>query len=261
MERKRYNGRQVAHRLDWSSSRVSRLINGKRGVRDVDLAAFMAVCDITGDRRNHVLDLHARTGEQSWLQEHGGRLPARLFTLDFLEVSARAMTQIDLCLVPVLLQTESYLRAALHSLPVIPESEVDARVVEGLRRQEILSGGGVFEFFIHEHALTRTGPGRQVMSDQLHHLLRMSVRPTVTIRVIPETPESLAASMPFRIMEFTDHNPVVYLEFLNSVAFLERQDTVAAYRQLVTALDKVALDQDASRDWLTTAAADVAAGD
>lgn len=96
------------------------------------------------------------------------------------------------------------------------------------------------------------------MSDQPHHLLRMAVRPHVAIRIVPDMPE-IIETQPFQILEFAEFNPVVYLEFLNSVAFLERHNTVETYRCMVATLDKVARDRHASRAWLTVAAEDIEA--
>lgn len=260
MQRKGLNARQLARELCWDPSRMSRLLTGKRGVKDVDLAAFLALCDVTGPRRDHALELSRCAWEQVWWQEYGKRLPVHLYTLDRLEADATAVVEAAIGHVPMLLQTESYLRASLRSLPIIPDDEMEARVAKGLLRQEIIDRVPAvrFEFFVHEHALTRHGPGSEVMCEQLHHLLRIALRPSVAIRVVPETPGTQVAFKPFQILEFAEFNPVVYLEFLNSIAFVERQDTLAAYRRVVEALDKAALDPNASRMWLTTAAADLA---
>ncbi|HEY0448884.1 helix-turn-helix transcriptional regulator [Actinophytocola sp.] len=249
-----FTGRQVAHKLGWDASRVSRLLSGKRGVKQVDLAAFLAVCDVVGPPRDAALELARDARELTWLQLHGERLPVRLTTLSNVERTASTIVCVATAMVPALLQTKSYRRAALQAQPVIPTEEIEDRVAAGLDRQWIFDRNPPvrFLFFLHEHALTRTGPGRQIMSEQIHDLLRMSVRPHLRIRIVPER---LLAHEPFELLEFDEYNPVVYVEHLNSVAFLEREETVACYHRIVTGLDEAALDIEASRAWLTTSAA------
>lgn len=42
----------AARLLGWSQGRVSRLLSGKRGGTEVDVSAFLAVCQVTGDERD-----------------------------------------------------------------------------------------------------------------------------------------------------------------------------------------------------------------
>ncbi len=58
-------------------------------------------------------------------------------------------------------------------------------------------------------------------------------------------------------MEFTEISPVVHIEDQTSVLFLERPDTVAAYRRNVAALGRVALDEGQSRTWLASLASEL----
>ncbi|MPZ85660.1 MAG: helix-turn-helix domain-containing protein [Actinophytocola sp.] len=254
-----FSANEIARKLGWSPSRVSRLLSGKRGVRLIDIAAFLAVCDIIGDERGAVLEIAEHAWETLWWQQCGSRLPERSHTLSFLEDTSSAMIHTGYGMVPALLQTESYMRASLRALPTIPEEEVDSRVAHGLARQEIFDRDRPvrFRFFLHEYAMTRTGHGRRAMSEQLHHLVRMAVRPHVEVRVVAEAPGSVPFE-PFRIIEFAEFNPVLYLEDLTWVAFIERADTLNSYRRVVAEIDAVALDRAASRDWLATTAADLA---
>lgn len=263
MQKAGFNARKLAHKLHWDPSRMSRLLSGKRGVKQTDLAAFLAVCDVVGPARDDLLEMAKGAWDPIWLQQFGECLPVHLSTLSFLHDTASAMIHADCGFVPALLQTESYMRALLQAQPVIPGEETDPWIAQGLLRQQVFDREpqARFEFFIHEYALTRTGPGRQAMSDQVHHLLRMTVRPHVEIRVVPEACGLQGAFKPFQILEFDEFNPVVYVEHLNTVVFVERKDTVTTYRNILAALDGVALDEHASRAWLGETAADLARTD
>ncbi|RZS44943.1 hypothetical protein EV193_101824 [Herbihabitans rhizosphaerae] len=107
--------------------------------------------------------------------------------------------------------------------------------------------------------LWRTGPGAEVMRDQLHHLLRMSVRPNVSIRVIPDAVGFHRGEQPYHFMDVIDFHPVVHVEDLHWQAFLERGSTMDSYRRTTAALDRVALSEGQTRAVLSDVARDLAA--
>lgn len=254
---KGFNGRMLASTLTWSESRVSRLLSGKRGTTIVDIAAFLAICGITGPKRDELLELAQNAYEPGWWQQYDNRLPARHLTLIEHEDAAVAVTDFQTHLVPGLLQTREYTRALMRTLPVIPEEEIDERTELRWKRQDIFDRHhpARFRFFVDEHVLTRTtGFGRRVESEQVHHLLRMAVRPHVEIRVIPDAAGIHAAHEPFKLLEFSELNPVVFIENMTSALFLERKEPVAGHRHVVADLDRIALDEGQSRAWLASLA-------
>jgi hypothetical protein len=82
----------------------------------------------------------------------------------------------------------------------VPVSEIDDRVAARLARQSLFSRDppARFTFYLHEFALRLPVGGPAVMVEQLHHLLRMSRRSYLTLRVVPaalgDTPESQGSS-------------------------------------------------------------------
>jgi hypothetical protein len=253
------NQTDLARKLKWVPSRVSRMLSGKRRVSPVDMSAVLAVLDITGPKRHELLRLAAEAAQPGWWQEYGDRLPTELRTLSDHEDAAIAVTSFETTLVPGLLQTIDYMSALMAAEPAIPDVEISDRVLARQRRQEVFNKlyPATFHFFIDEYIVRRAGAGREVMSEQVHHLLRMSVRPTVEIRVIPDAVGFHAGIQPFQIMEFTEISPVVHIESQTSVLFLERPDTIAAYRRTVAELSKVALNEGQSRSWLATLATEL----
>ena len=86
------------------------------------------------------------------------------------------------------------------------------------------------------------------MSEQLHHLLRMSVRAYIKIRIIPAAVGAhagLAGSC--TLMEFADFDPVVYLDEEVGGHFLEEPDEISAYQRVFAGLAAIALDESASK--------------
>lgn len=254
------NGKQAAHLLGWSPSWVSRLLSGKRGGREVDVSAFLAVCRVTGTERDRLLGLCREQDSPGWLQQHGSRLPQQLRTFIDHENKAVTVGDFQATVVPGLLQTGDYARALIRQAATIPADEVEDRVAARLARQSLLSRDrpARFTFYMHEFVLRLPVGGSAVMADQLHHLLRMSVRPFLALRVVPASLGAHAAMAgSFIFMEFAEFRPVTYLESTTSSLFLERPEETAAYRRILAALDDAALSEGESRDLIATVATEL----
>lgn len=253
------NQTDLARKLKWAPSRVSRMLSGKRRVSLVDMSAVLAVLDITGPKRQELLRLNAEANQPGWWQEYGDRLPAELRTLSDHEDSAIAITNFQTALVPGLLQTAEYSGALLATSPVIPADEVVDRVLARQQRKHVFDRQypARFRFFLDEYVVRRFGGGREVMSDQVHHLLSMSVRPNVEIRIVPDSAGFHSGRRPFQLMEFSEMSPVLFIEDETSVLFLERAGTIAGYRSIAANLSRIALDEGQSRTWLASLASEL----
>ncbi|HKR50331.1 MAG TPA: helix-turn-helix transcriptional regulator [Pseudonocardiaceae bacterium] len=251
------SGKDVARLLDLSPSWVSRLISGKRNVSAVQASAFLAVCRVPSAERDRLLALCEDQHTPGWFQQHGSRLPLQLVTLIDHESKAVTISEFQEPGVPGLLQTGDYARALLSRSGNVPADEVDDRVAARLARQSLFSRDHPprFTFYLHEFVLRLPVGGPAVMSDQLHHLLRMSVRPNLTLRIVP-TALGAHAGMAgaFTFMEFADFRPVVYLESITSSLFLEKPVEIDAYQRILGALAETALSEGESRELIATLA-------
>jgi transcriptional regulator with XRE-family HTH domain len=195
MKQAELNGQQAATLLDWSPSWVSRLLSGKRHASAVQVSAFLAVCRVTGEERDRLLALCEEQHTPGWFQQHGSRLPQQLLALIDHENKAIAVDDFEPITVPGLLQTGDYARAVISRSGNIPADEVEDRVAARLARQSLFGRErpARFTFYLHEFALRLLVGGPAVLADQLHHLLRMSVRPCLTLRVVPAALGAYAA--------------------------------------------------------------------
>jgi hypothetical protein len=245
------NGNKVAHQLGWSCSRVSRLLSGKRGGSDVDVSAFLAVCGVKGAERERLLELCRDQGTPGWLQQHGSRLPKQVLTLIDHEDNAIRITDFQAIILTGLLQTGDYAREVISQLAHVPKDEIDDRVAARLARQSVFSRyrAPLCVFFIHESVLRLPVGGSRVMFDQLHHLLRMSVRPGVELRVVPISLGAHAGiDGSFILLEFAEFGPVVYLESTTSNLFLEKPEEIASYASIAETLRTTSLDEEESKE-------------
>lgn len=232
------SGVELAARLGWTTTAVSRTLSGLRDTPDVDVAAFLAVCGVTGAERDGVLRL-CRSDDGSGVL----RLPGDEQWPAFLAHAAAALrlTEFQPYMVPWPVQTPDYGHAHLA------DADFAARraALDLLRLPQIT-------LFLHEWALRTGVGGAAVMSEQLHHLLRMSVRPELSIRVVPASHG--VPTYPFTLLEFDTHSPVVYREDHTGGAIIDHRAEIAGCRTVVAGLAAVALDEQRSRDLIGTIA-------
>lgn len=89
------------------------------------------------------------------------------------------------------------------------------------------------------------------MSEQVQHLLQLSVRDKMEILILPIAAGLLSrCAAPFGLYEFVEQVPAVCLNNFNSLTVLEAVDIVAGYWQVVCDLLEVAMPPHRSADWL-----------
>ena len=242
----------IAERLNWSAPQISRMIRGRCRISPVEVATLLAMCDVSaGPARAALLELAADAESPTWLQEHGGRPAAEPLALRELEQAATRIVCADGGEVPALLRAGPYLDALYQADPVVSDAEIGRRIQGLVERQGVLDRANLVEAFLGTRVLARGGFGDAVLSDQVHHLLRLSVRPNIRLRVLPEP----AVCPPFQLLHFAEAAPVVHVENVDVTLLSQRPATVGGYRRLAGWLDENALSADASRAHLNDLAA------
>ncbi|MEV6485035.1 helix-turn-helix transcriptional regulator [Streptomyces sp. NPDC051576] len=155
--------------------------------------------------------------------------------------------------VPGLLQTRAYAEAVHRASEVgCPEREVQHMVDIRMKRQELLDRDEPPRIWcvIDEAALRRQVGGREVMREQLGHLLALAERPHVTIQVLPFSKGAHAAAVgSFAILRGpTPDLDVVYVDLLSGGLFMEKRPELERYRLAFEYLSAQALDLESSTD-------------
>ena len=251
MEKANLSGKHAARVLGWSESKVSRMLTGRQPVKDTDVSALLALCLVTGDEKERLLDLARQYNQRGWLQKYSADLPYQLRTLINHETRATEITDFEPCFIPGLLQTGDYARELLERSATVRPDQVDLNVQARLNRQNVFSRDShpSFTFYVHEQALRLPVGNAAIMSVQLHHLLQMGVRSYITIRVIPIAFGAHAGlTGACRLMESAEFRPVIYVEEETAGHFLEERADIAAYRKVFASLANCALSEGESRD-------------
>ncbi len=245
------SGREVAAAMEWSPSRVSRLLNGQRGGSEAEVSLFLGVCKAKKAVRERLLKICREINQPGWWQRHGSRLPVQLVTYIDHEDKAAAIHDFQLAIVPGALQTENYARTLIRDCGAAPASEVEDRVEARIARRSIFARPRPprCTYFIHEQVLRFPVGDAEIMSEQLHYLLQMAVRNYITVRVVPNSAgvhAGIAGS--FSLLEFDEIRPVVYLESQTSTLFLEEPVETDSYRRVLAGLADKALDEGQSKE-------------
>lgn len=249
----------AGEQLGWSASKVSRLETGHRGITSEDVSALLVVYGITGAERDRLLGMAQRADEPGWWATGDQRLTDQSRMFLNLESGATSIADVELTLVPGLLQTPEYVRALMVAAGV-PDQDIEPRVARRLGRQAILSRERPprLHAILDEAVLRRAMGGAEVMARQLRHLIDAARRPHIAVQVVPFAVGGHAAiDGSFVLLEFDSAPSVVHLEGKSSGLFLERGDEVAAYTIAVEQLRALALSEDESRQLIEQVAVEL----
>lgn len=252
-ERAGYNQAALARLLGWSSSRISRLEQGTRGISETNVALWLGVCKAKRAESQWVLWLCREPYQRSWLRSHGVQSHDALSTLTLQETTAARIREYEPLVVPSLLQTADYARALFDEAGLVPKDALDLWVQARMDRQGIFRQrqGPMCLFYVSELGLRWQVGDARVMNDQLQHLVLVSSLPSCAIRILPaDAGFGDLLIEPFRLMEYTEYRPCVYIRHFTTSLFLEEPDDIRAYRAALDRMDQSALDAHQSRELL-----------
>lgn len=246
----------VADRTDLPASKVSRVESARLGIKPADLDVLLDLYDVDDAERRDVLHAFARDGrKRGWWQPYKDIISPAYADLISLEADAVNMRSYESTLIPGLLQTASYARAAISAIRMTATAdEVEALVAVRQARQSVLTRPEPLALWvvIHEAALRpriKGDPG--IMKEQLTWLLDRQQLPQVSIQVLPlDAPPHVGMSGSFAVLGFpeTADLDVVYLENLTSSLYIEDAAEVSRYGNAFEHLRAAALPLDASAD-------------
>ncbi|MFJ5991565.1 helix-turn-helix domain-containing protein [Lentzea sp. NPDC092896] len=245
--------RAAAELLGWQEAKVSELVNGKEGVSDVDLAKLLGLLRTPPDEFDHLMALHHETHQRDWLQPAKSGVTDRARTLREHENIASEITGWSMNVVHGLLQAPDYIPYVVHASSKLSADERPTVISNRIARQNaVLDGYRSVTIYMHEHALRLPVGSPEIMKEQYHHLLMLSVRPYLTIRVVPAAfgPHAGLAG-DFDLLKFKKIPPIVYVESEGANVFLEDQPSVGLYDTALMSLGRAALDEPQTRKLIT----------
>jgi transcriptional regulator with XRE-family HTH domain len=247
---------QAADQLLCSPSKVSRMETGHGAAtpRDIrDLCNLYAVTDQA--ERDRMMSLARQSKQQAWWHSYD----LTYETYVGLEAEAVSIGEFKSATVPGLLQTPDYARAGhLGTMPRLGADQIEMQIKAKLTRQLILDQDNPprFAAVLDEAVLHRVVGGRSVMAEQLTKILDMSVRPNITVQILPyELGAHPAMESNFTIIELPNSTPgVVFVEGLIGSTYLERDDDLRRYQDVFAQLQSIALNPKKSAEVIANTA-------
>lgn len=225
-------GKDLAERLGWQESKVSRLQRGKQTPTAADLEAWAAATgrqDVAGELRARLAGMESTY--RSWRRQLvAGHRPRQEQAIA--ETTATDVIRgVEVVRVPGLLQTPAYARCTLAAAAEFRHApqDVEDAVRARLRRQDALwEPGKSFRFLVHEAALhARTVP-LDVHTAQLDRLMSVIGLDTVELGIVP-----LAAALrraPSHGFWIYDRRLVI-VETIGTEMWLSDSDSIEVYER------------------------------
>ncbi|MGC0416129.1 helix-turn-helix domain-containing protein [Embleya sp. AB8] len=243
---------QVAKRLLWSPSKVTRVEYGDNSVVDPEDATML--CDLFGadaETRRLLIDyaMVTKTKQDRWASagEHPAVRPT-LHAFIGLEASAAVVRCYASDHVPGLLQTEAYARATHRAAPTKSSTEaIEQGVAARMARKEVLHREEApleLLVILNESVLHRHAGGPAVAREQLEHIADVSTLDNVRVQVMPfSLGIHTGMNGPFTIIRFaraSASRPIVYLENMASNWVVAQESIIDNYEHIFGELQALA---------------------
>ncbi|WNE97906.1 helix-turn-helix transcriptional regulator [Streptomyces luomodiensis] len=201
--------------------------------------------------REAVVGLAKDAKRQGWWNSFADSLPESMNLLFTLEDEAVREDHFACLYVPGLLQTRGYTEAVQHASEMRLSAEEIERLVDlRMKRQEILSRPKPPHLWaiLDESVIRRVVGSREVMREQLDHLLRANESPDITLQVLPFAKGAHSAAMgSFVILGGAEPSlDVVYVDIHVGSLFMEKDEELERYRVAFDYLRAQALDMASS---------------
>ena len=182
-----YTLREAGTYIQRDGATISRFEAGIYPARTPDVAALLDLYGVSDpDVRAALMRLAADVWQEGWWDNYSQDLPRMIIDFAWLESRACRIRSFDAMVIPGLLQTPAYMQASMQEA-VGDEAPKTRGMQFRQERQSLLDRPNPpqIEVILDESLLCRETGGRAVLKEQLDHLIELSGRPNIDIRVLP----------------------------------------------------------------------------
>jgi len=222
-----------------STTKLWRMESGLVPVKVGDVLALARLYGADSATTDHLVAMAEASTRPGWWQDYEVDMPVDFQFFLGLESSAPRISSYESEFVPGLLQTADYSLAHARATLLTPQTqeEIQAALAFRLERQRQVFGRSeapLVTVLLNAAVLARVVGDAQVMINQREHLLRLSKRKRVEIRVLPwDVGAHRAMFGAFKLFEFDDpatDPAVVYHELIGGGLYLEKPFQITRYR-------------------------------
>jgi transcriptional regulator with XRE-family HTH domain len=245
----RLTGTELAARLGWQSSKVSKIEHGKQTASVDDVTAWAREVGGSAELLTDLLaDLRAvRVEYRTWARLVKRGTAVRQRAVAPLDAATSLLRAFEPAVVPGLLQTAEYARYVLQSVVELRgfPDDVAESVRARMERQAILyDQEKQFRFLVTEAALRYLVCPPVVLRGQLDRLLAVASLPNIELAVIPT-----AVQLPFPAMHgfWIYDDKLVLVDTVSAELVLKDRDDIELYVRLFERLWEIAVRGDEAR--------------
>ncbi|MFJ3534781.1 helix-turn-helix domain-containing protein [Streptomyces sp. NPDC090109] len=248
------SGRELALRLRWSDSKVSRIGNAKTPPSDADIRAWCRACG-ADDQAPDLIAANRQSADAhiQWKRLQRGGLRHVQESTESLYRRTRLFRVYVSDVIPGFLQTPGYATALLSSIADFrgtPDDVTEAVKVR-MRRNAVLNNAAHrFSFVLEESVLRYRLCTVETMAAQLGHLLAVMDLQNVAVGIVPFSSQRTLWPMPtFTIFDDTR----VHADTLDAASTLKQPSQVELYARAFDRLSQGAARGAAARSLVTSA--------
>lgn len=244
-ESKGFTQKEVADRLLWSLSKLTRIESGVTLPAPSDVRSLLIEYDAS-ERLDEAVELVRLARMPDRWDPFRDIISPNTHNLFSNERAASVIQKFEPSLVPGLFQSEDYRRGLLRSLGASSKM-IERRIEITKRRQELLDEADcpTIEVIIGEAVISRPIGGNSVMLAQIDRLKELASRPKITIQIMPfAIGAHPGMGSAFTVLEFRDSelDDLVYLEEADRDSIVrENREDVEKYRERFATLQELAL--------------------
>lgn len=254
-ERAGLTSTQASQLLGVKQNQISNTEAGRMGVSAERIHALACHYDCADRALIDALSAMTTERKRGWWEEYREILPSSLLDLAEVEHHAVSLRTAITVHMPGLLQTTDHARETFRQVvPDLSPPDIEHRVSFRIKRQTVIfrEPPTPYRALIHEAALRMRFGSLTTVQAQLRHLLDMSERDHVTIRVIPYAAGGFPGSGQ---SVFYSAGPVqqldtVHLDQSHGPVFLDAEAQLSKYRILLDRIQAKALPPAESRDFI-----------
>ncbi len=236
-----------------SAAHLSRVESGGARINSEHLDRIVTVLDVAAEQAQKLDALRLRADEPGWWQEYSDIVNETVEMLVEIGEDASTARSYNNVFVQGLLQTRAYAETVIgNDRAFVSPINVDRMADLRMRRQQRLGEDGFHGLtaVLTEGVIRTLVGGRDVMRDQLRHLIEVTQQYPVTIHILPFSAGALPGSDNFVIFEFPDEldGDVVYVEGDTAQRIYEGRDVVRQCTYIFNAALAQALPARESQD-------------
>ncbi|WP_160573878.1 helix-turn-helix domain-containing protein [Actinomadura physcomitrii] len=248
--------------IDLSQGKMNRLETGIGPQPNMsDIRVLLDYYKVSGEEKEALLNLARLSRERGWWEKEYADVLGNAYA-GFEAEAARIHTYQPL-VIPGLLQTVPYARAAIRGGLIRDPEEIQRRIDFRMTRQRILDHPDPPHLWavLDEAAVARPFGTASEREEQLQRLIDTGESEHITVQVIPFSAgmhPGLACS--FTLLEYAEDPTIVHIEMGRNALYLEQPEDIESHRLKYQHLLAAALDKDSSVAFLTKLRDQVKAG-